>query len=312
MVNKDRVPELLEMGYECLKNADLGSATKFFDQALHENFEHPEVLFALKCARFWKERIEEIDMVETSLAKGDLVLARWKTFKAFLTRITGDSEPGSYAFKRMVFSVALDFYLSATDEEKSERGHDFDFRVGRCRKLLGDYETALAQLERAVSAKKNEAKYLAELADCHAISGDQRMAKILFREAFFLAPERIELEYLESDIVQKLVGKLKELGFGQQEMAEWIPVYGELTGLFGVKRELTQSESTHLNSSMFQLENDMKENPGMSGTLKPRLLTRYFWIVDHFKAIGADNSRIDKILLKIRLLDEDIFRQYVS
>ena len=82
--------------------------------------------------------------------------------------------------------------------------------------------------------------------------------------------------------------------------------------MFGVKRELGSSESSRLNSSMFQLENDLRENPAMSATLKPRLLNRYFWILDHYKASGVDKTRIDKILLKIRLLDEGIFKQYVS
>jgi len=312
MVNLDRVPSLLALGYECLKNADLGNASRFFDEALYEDFDNGEVLFSMKCAQFWRERIDEAGLLETPLLKGDQIVARWKTFQSFLSRITGDFEMAKYAFRRMAFSVALDFFLAIPDEEKTALGSEFDFRLGRCRKALGDYETAQQHLERAVKCRKDEARYLAELADCHALSGEHRQSKVLFREAFFIGPDKIDLELLESDTIHKLVEIAKGKGFPEQEVPEWIPVYGELTGLFGVKRELGPSESSRLNSSMFQLENDLRENPAMSATLKPRLLNRYFWILDHYEASGAEKARSEKILLKIRLLDEDIFKQYVS
>lgn len=312
MVNQDRVSALLAYGYECLKNADLGNAARFFDEALHVDFEREEVLFAMKCTQFWTERIEEVQSVQGPLQKGDYVVSQWKNFSTFLSRISGDFEMAKYAFKRMVFSVALDFFLAIADEEKAALGTELDFRIGRCRKALGDYETAQQHLERAVKSRKDDAGYLAELADCHALSGEQSLSKILFREAFFIAPEKVDLDFLESDMIQKIVEKVKSLGLPEQEMREWIPVYGELAGVFSVKRELTPSESSRLNSSMFQLENDLRENPGKAATLKPRLLNRYFWILDHYAAIDADRTRVEKVLLKIRLLDEDVYKQYVS
>lgn len=311
-MNQDRVSALLALGYECLKNADLGGALRFFDEALHEDFDNAEVLFSMKCAQFWNDSIGEMESIEAPLPKGDYLVARWKTFQAFLSRIPGDFEMARYAFKRMAFSLALDFFLSIPDEEKTALGSEIDFRMGRCRKALGDYETALQHLERAAKFKKDDARYMAELADCYALSGEQRLSKSLFREAFFIAPDKIDLELLESDMIRKLMEKARENKSAEKDIAEWIPVYGELTGLFGIARELTASERSRLNSSMFQLENDLRENPSMGATLKPRLLNRYFWILDHYDASGADQARRDKIVLKIRLLDEDVFKQYVS
>ncbi|MDP2816376.1 MAG: hypothetical protein Q8O19_06830 [Rectinemataceae bacterium] len=311
-MTEDRAPSLLALGYDCLKNADLGNASRFFEEALREDFDNPEVLYSMKCAQFWQGCIDETSHMEKPLTKGDQIVARWKSFQVFLTRIPGDFEMARYAFKRMVFSIALDFFLAIPDEEKTGLDAEFDFRVGRCRKALGDYETALQHLERAVKARKDDARYLAELADCHGLSGEQTLSKVLFREAFFIGPDKIDIELVESDMIQKLADKVRERALPEKEVPEWIPVYGELTGLFGTQRELGPQESSRLNSSMFQLENDLRENPGLAATLKPRLLNRYFWILDHLEASGADQSRSDKILLKIRLLDEDIFKQYVS
>jgi len=312
MQYQDRVSSLLASGYECLKNADLGSASKAFDQAMHDDFDNPEVLFAMKCAQFWNGILKELGGLETALGKGDRIVARWKSFQDFLSRIPGDFEKALYAFKRLAFGLALDFYLSVPDEVKTSLGAEFDFRLGRCRKALGDYETALQHLERAAKFKKDDARYMAELADCQALSGEQRISKTLFREAFFIAPDKIDLELLESDMIRKLIQRTEESRKELKELAEWIPVYGELSGLFGLPRELTPSERSRLTSSMFQLENDIRENPSLEQSLKPRLLNRYFWLLRHYEATGTEQAKLEKTLQKIRLLDENIFKQYES
>lgn len=312
MANLDRVPSLLAQGYECLKNADLGNASKFFEEALSENFSSEEVLFAMKCARFWKDCLQETESIESPQGKADRLVTRWISFNVFLSRISGDFEMAKYAFKRMAFSAALDFYLSLPETEKTAMGPEFEAKVGRCRKSLGDYETAQAHFERAVKARKDDARYLAELADCHSLSGEQRLSKLLFREAFHIAPEKVEISLIESDMIGMLVEKVKAAGVQPHALAAWIPVYGELGKVFDVKRELTAQESSRLNSSILQLENDLRENPALKVELTPKLLDRYFWMVDYYKSTGADSAKIDRVLSKIRLLDQEIFKQYVS
>ena len=312
MIHRGKVPELLEMGYESLKNTDIKSAVRFFDEALREDFENGEVLFALKCAQFWVERIQEIEMVESSRFRGDMVFSRWKTFKAFLSRITGDSEIAVYAFKRMAFGLSLEFYVCASEEEKSDMGPEFDFRVGRCRKFLGDYESAVRQIEKAVVARKDDSRFLAELADCYMLSGEPKMAKLLFREAFFIDPNTIDYDFLESELIQKLIDAIRFDGYSTESTTAWIPVYGELLKVLDVKREMKAAESSRLNSSILRMENDIRENPAVADAIKPRLLNSYFWMMDHCEAIGADDARKDRYLQKIRLLDEKIFLQYVS
>lgn len=312
MVNRESVKTLLEMGYECLKNTDLGAAQGFFEKALNQDFSHPEVLFALKCSRFWTERLAEIETVGSPLLRGDMVVARWKTFKVFLTRIPGDFEMAVYAFKRMCFGIALESYLAADEKSSGELGAEFDFKVGRCRKFLGDYETALEQLARTVGSRSDHARHLAELADCHWLSGDLRKAKLLFREAFFLGPEDIDLDYIESDAISKLAECVTLPSGMSGDPRPWISVYGEITKVFDVKRELRSQESSRINSSILRLENELKENPARLEWIKPRLLSHYFWMLHHYETIQADDGRKERIRGKIRLLDEEIFRQYTS
>jgi tetratricopeptide (TPR) repeat protein len=312
MVDKESVSALLGYAYECLKNADLTTAGLFLDKALEVDFEHPEVLFALKCYQFWAKPLEQISGIQTLIDKGDFALQQWKGFLGFLAHISGDFEITRYAFKRMLFGLALEYYLSIPDDEKEKLGRELDLRIGICRKALGDYETALNHFERALRLKKDDARVLAELADTHALSGEQRLSKALFREAFFLSPDKIDVDLLESDMIRLIIEKVRALGFSGKELSEWLPVHAELMGLFNIKRELTPSELARLNSSAFQLENDLRENPVDARFLKPRLLNRYFWLADHYFGSSSDKSKYDQILLKIRLLDHEIYKQYAA
>jgi len=63
---------------------------------------------------------------------------------------------------------------------------------------------------------------------------------------------------------------------------------------------------------MFSLENEIRENPSRTAALKPLLLNRYFWVLDNYKATNADEAKIDKLLQKVRVLDKDIYKQYLS
>ena len=312
MVDQENVTTLLGFGYECLKNVDFKTAGDFFDKALESDFENPEVLFALKCHQYWSHPLEQMAGIQSLLAKGDFALQQWKGFLSFLSRIEGDFEITRYAFKRMLFGSALESFLSIPDDEKDRLGRELDLRIGICRKSLGDYETALNHLERALRAKKDDARVLAELADTHALSGEQRLSKALFREAFFQDPDKIDTSLLESDLIRLIVDKVTALGFSGRELSEWIPVHAQLMGVFNVKRELTQTEVARVNSSIFQIENDVRENPSDTKFMKPRLLNRYFWLADHYRGSIADKAKYDQILLKIRLLDQEIFKQYAA
>jgi hypothetical protein len=44
----------------------------------------------------------------------------------------------------------------------------------------------------------------------------------------------------------------------------------------------------------------------------PRLINRYFWLVDHYMNRKEDKSKTDELLLKIKLLDPIVYKQYIA
>lgn len=312
MAEQESVSALLSNAYESLRSVDLAAATDLLDRALAVDYEHPEVLYALKCANFWSERLQRINSMPNPFERGEFVMGQWRAFQSFAAKLAGDYEPSRYAFKRFAFSLALQHYRALPPEENVSHEADLALRMGRCLKGAGDFDAALKYLESAAQARKDDAEVLAELADTCALSGDTRSSKALFREAFYLGAGRIDLDFLESEMLRRLIDRVASLGYSGSELSEWIPVYGNLLGVFTVKRELKAVEAGKLRQSIYQLENELKENQESRSTLVPRLINRYFWLIDYGMSVKEDRARIDEILLKIRLLDASIHKQYTA
>ena len=297
--------------YESLKNVDIQSADLFLERALKTDFEHPEVLFAMKCMQFWKEQLLNMPDTKNLLDRGDFLCASWKKFMVFLGHIGESFETTRYAFKRFIFGLALDQYLALPDEQKESLGAAIDLRLGRSRKATGDIETAIVHLERAAQSQRNDAAILSELADAYAMAGEARLSKALFREAFFIDPQAVEIDFLESEFILKIIENVRNLGYSGNDIAEWIPVYAEIWGVFNLKRELSTAEYNRISASARQIEIELRESPQRRSSLLPRLLNRYFWMADYLKAQG-DEAGWHSVSLKIKILDQSIYALYVG
>jgi tetratricopeptide (TPR) repeat protein len=305
------VDALLTESYALLTRLDLPGAHAMLEEALSCDFEHEELLCALKCARWWLDSRERIELCKDPLEAGDLCLARWRAFKDFMRRMSVRSERPGLAFKHYAFALALSRYAQL---EKPGEASDpeLSLRLGRAYKGIGDYEKALAQLNTASKIKKDDPAVLAELADTYGLIGEARASKALFREAFYINPQKIELDTLESDSVARLVDKAFEHVSSAHEASEWVPVYGELMGVFTVKRELKPMELSKLKQSVYEMETELASDGSRRSVLLPRLINRYFWLADCYINRREPKERIDEILLKIKLLDPNVYKLYIA
>jgi tetratricopeptide (TPR) repeat protein len=311
MARSTGVETLISEAYEFLSGLDLESAQASLERALEYDYEDEELLYAMKCARWWADSMERVQSIADQFEAGEFVIARWKAFKPFLARLGAQRERVVSCFKHFAFGVALARYMSlATEGESADP--EIALRLGRASKGRGDYESAVRYLEGAAKAKRDDPAILAELADSYALIDEPRASKALFREAFFLNPQRIDTELLESSAFTMLAGKVGELGKEGIEVAEWIPVLGELQGVFSVKRELKPVESGKLKQSIYELETELAADGSRRAILVPRLINRYFWLVDHYMNRKEDKSKTDELLLKIKLLDPIVYKQYIA
>jgi hypothetical protein len=176
--------------------------------------------------------------------------------------------------------------------------------------MLGNFENAKMCLTSANNIYPNIAPVLAELADCYALCGESKFGKVLFREAFFINPQDIDISLLESNLFCRLYAEIAKTKKDKSIIAEWFPVEGVLLGVLNVKRELRALEVGKLKQSIYALETELK-NEGVEPLITiPRLINNYFWLIDHYTTIREDRSKITEILLKIKLLNADVYERY--
>jgi len=308
--------ELIHRAYESLKAGETVAAQGFLREALETDFEHPEVLYALKCLNWWLEKIKRLDGFSDPYERGEYLLAQWRSYDAFLDRIGEEYyDSCQYAMKRFVYVQALDYFMVLLKDRVNQKDPVLLLRIGRCSKGAGNWEDALTYLEQAGSFRQEDGSILSELADVNALLGDTRAAKVLFREAFFLDPQAIDLSGLESELITALRDKVASLGYSGQELAEWIPVWGYIWGIFSIKRELKPVELGRLKQSILSLENEFRSKgsglkTGVNPLIKPRLLNRYFWLIDHCEHSRDVSGLKDETMLKIKFIDPAVYEQY--
>jgi len=303
--------ELLKKAYDKLKAVDLTAACTLLEQALDLDFENEEIKHALKCVHWWLEHTRRIEEIKNPFEKGSQFITYLKPYNVFLEQFDAVYDQCQYAVRFYVFSRALFFFEGLLGNHANRQDPDLLLLTGRCYKGLGNYEEALKYLEQAVQIKREDAQTLAEVADINALLAQTKAAKALFREAFFLDPSKIDIRSLESALIQKLREKVCELGINEEDVCEWIPVYGYLWGVFSVKRELKQTEAGRLKQSIFSLEAEYEANPSRREKLKPRLLNHYFWLIDHYEISREDSSLIEETLLKIKVTAPDIYNIFI-
>ncbi len=313
-VAENDIEALILSSYDLFHDGKFQKAEKVYEKALSLDFENADIIAGLKCSKFWIEREQQLETLGTDeFAKSEYLYGEWKIFTEFICRLKTPFRQGISVIKQWVFKSALSGYLNASSDITSS-DEELLLRIGKCYKGMGDYDKALEYLESVSRKKRDDPEILAELADSYAFINEIRIAKAFFREAFFIDPQRVNIDFLESELIVRLIEKLKFLGYSNKVLKEWLPVFAVIWGVFNVKRELRPLELGKLKQSVFSLENRISDSDSEDekAVLIPRLINRYLWLIDHYIIKGETRKKVEEILRKIRIIDESIYNQYIN
>lgn len=301
----------LEKALTLLEEAKPEEAKKLLAGIYEFNLDNQEIEFTIWCCNYWTDFFRHFPNIEPE-ELGEQLLFRWKEFSTSLSQ-------KKEVFKRAVFSVQTGVFTQALlCFSKNDKFQQFAqkseilLKKGICYKKLGQYKQALSCLEDANRISQGQAEILAEMADCYALCGMERQAKVLFREAFFIDAKKINLAFLDSQLIKCLIEKTKEKGFSGEELQYWIPVYGVLYGVLTVTRTLRSQEAGKLRQEIFETEVEIKNPTSHARILKPRLLFMYFWLMDYYVQKGGMENEISELFLHIKILDSDIYEMYAK
>jgi tetratricopeptide (TPR) repeat protein len=313
----EEIPRILQNVFLRFKEGLFDEAIELLEEVLKIDFEYKGVTTALKCATFWSERKKKLVNINERFERAEFLLSQWDFFTQFLNHIGETSERCLYGIKQFAFGNALKLYLEIF-EDSGFYDADLLLKLGRCYKVLGNFDKAIEYLGIANQQRSGNAVILAELADCYSLINEMRISKALFREAFFIDPEAIHLAMIDSGMIQNLIKKCLEKGIKNEDLNRWIPVYGTIYGVFTIKRELRPLEFGKLRQSIYALEKEMTGEFGKTAEFgiiekkKPILINHYFWLIDHYICTGEDSSKIEEVLQKLKYIDPNIYHEYIQ
>ncbi len=307
-----QLDEALKKACELLENGKPSEAKKILADSFEYNFDNQEVSFAHNCCCYWDGSIKNLPSL-SSYEQGESLITKWKAFRTDFERPDRFiSQRVMYSVQQGVFKLALQAYNSLRSDGTAVHKADIFRKKGLCCKKLGRYEEALRFLTEANQLSPSSAAVLSEMADCFALCGEERNAKVLFREAFFIDAQKVEISFLDSELIKCLIRQVRELGYSGEALQEWIPVYGVLYGVFNMKRELKAQEAMRLRQDIFAKENEIKDPANNIDVLTPKLINMYFWLIDHYARTNEGSGKIKECLLQIRVHDENIYKMYTK
>lgn len=313
---REEVKNVLEQVYDHYRVGDFSAALIASEKASVYEVDNKETLAAIKCSLFWKERIYKSQEIQDSYERAEYLFNEWNGFSQRYSRHLGTAfEKGKNAIRKYLFTYLIEVYDEISFETPKENLEIF-LKKGKCYKGMGNYEKSIEVLEEALRIDNENPDVLAQLADSHALIDEMREAKVLFREAFFLGAGKVDIDLLESDIILKIIEIIKEeKSLPDTLIKEWIPVYGTVLGLFNIKRELRPLELGKLKQSVYKIKEEMKQTDQkrmIDSVLVPRLINRYFWLIDHYIRIKEDRGRVEEMLMAIKELDSKVWQRYVQ
>ncbi len=309
----EQIEEKFKECCQIVKSGDILQANDILNQLLIDALDNERIQFAVNCFSFWVNIIRQLPFIEEPYARGETLLSEWISFTSYIDKqkYTPDDFV-LYNFRCGIFKLALDIYYQLINVSDNNQRAEINRKIGLCYKKLGEYETAKNYLVEANKLRQGVSAVIAELADCYALCGEDRNAKVLFREAFYIDAQKINLCFLDSELIQCLIRKIEDKGYIGEELQEWIPVYGNIFGVFTVKRMLRPQEVSKLNQEIYTLENELKDPSCNCKLLEPRLCNLYFWLIDYYTMNTEDNSKIGNILKRIKILDPVIYEAYTK
>ncbi len=287
-------------------------AQKIISSLFEHDLESTELVYTNKCCIFWIDSIKRLKSINDSFERSESILLEWKNFQDYISRESLPYEPAQFAVQQGFFKNALEEYKKMLEEKDPLQKAEIYKNAGICYKKLGDFENARAFLTEANNIYPNLSSVLAELADCYSLCGEDKFGKVLYREAFFADPDSIDLDFLDSELIKCLIEKTKSKGYSGKALLYWIPVYGVLGGVFNIKRELTSQEVARLKKDIYAMENEIKDPSCNSEILIPRMLNYYFWLMDHYDLANENQAKINEVLLRIKLLDSNVYEMYIK
>ena len=177
-----------------LEDGDFKKAQQELDLLLQKDIPHDKIIGCLKVLSFWQDSFERFYQmsVKEHYQKGFFLIKQWVTFYTHFHALMPLLQIELYGLKLFLFEQAL---LEFKQINSHLRDEESLLHISRCYRGLDNYEQALRFIDNCFKRNRSNPTVMAEYADLLLLTEHTVMGKLLYREAFFLDPQKIELSF---------------------------------------------------------------------------------------------------------------------
>ncbi len=310
----------LSFALSLLSDGCFNDAIMAFKEILKHDYSNESALFGGKCCNYWKAKIEKLckekDKKSFSYYKtGSLLFEEWNKFILAFNSSKETENVVLNCVMHYVLGVALEYFKKAEFESDiSINIVNLFIVIALLNKELGKIDEAICYFQKVIRTEPLNADAYAQLGNCYELQGNERAAKIMLREAFFLDPAGIDLAKLEdSQLIAKICYAMKQYEIAEETFVFWMPVYARVYNILDVKRELGSVEvariQKHISGIKKELENNSEilKNKNELEKFKAMLLIRYLWLYDYFQDNELNKDEMKKVEECIKELSFTIY-----
>lgn len=299
--------ELKKNIYNLLRNGDFDNSEKLVLKGMDLDINDNEFEQILKIIKFWNNR-KELFTFDENNSHGEKLLNEWENFVKFynenkidLNRVLLSIK--EYVFKRIIDILIEEYKLSpVSDREKLILlGHAF-YEIGILDKAQETLEYALS-----IYSEDDDPRIYLLLSNIYLENNDEELAIVMLNDAFLKYSQYINLESINYPVIIKLKEKIEKDGFKEDELLEWIPVYGYIYGGLTIRRKIEYKEYMLLKDKIIDYESTLKIDKKSKEVLVPRIINFYFWVFDYYvyqiNAFEAATKVIKRVLELVNLIE---------
>jgi len=297
-----------------IETGQLESALLILDGLLNKAPDAPGIEAGYRIARFWLNRAENINDIPDGKDTADFLLEEWQIFLDYArSNNLLNTHPFHAIEKYIHYTAGENYKLAFKNADNPTNNIDAILKLAICFMKLGDYNLTIDTLEYARSSSTANPELLALLGESYYHRRDIPKALLLFREAFFIDPTKIDLNILTAEPIIRLKEIAAEEKTGWGDVKEWIPVFGHLTDIFYVKRHLTMQAVDLITKDIYTLEKTyqtMSADRVRGTNTAPRLINKYLWLFDFYKEQNYNFENLSDIRSRLIEIDKKLFDPY--
>ncbi len=300
--------------YQLISEGNFQEAIKKADQLMNLNPDFPGVVEAYRTAKFWSNREQEIKQTGEGKKTADFLMEEWVAFEDYASyKEMKSSSAYKSAMRYIFFKAAEQYKLAFQHNEETNDKFDLLINLGECFLRLKEHKYAIETLEYAMTSYKSNAKLLFILGESYYHIDDIPKCLLYMREAFQIDPSKIDLSLIEAKPILEIIDAIKASGKNVRDVREWIPIFGFLTDIFYVRRNLNKHQVESLKREVFNLENSlgrMNSDDIEATNILPRIINKYLWLLDYYEHQNMNIENTDQIKNRLLSFDKELFQEF--